>query len=112
MGMKWHPIIDGDLSGIPRDEELLFTVFDEQDGNYVVSCWIEEYFEGNLEVTNGLNYYEAKDVKAWMDFPPPFTPNDCNVCAHYRVWVDGFGDRWSKCELWNEPFRMDDCPLR
>ena len=27
--MKWNPIIDGDLNGIPRDEELLFTVFDE-----------------------------------------------------------------------------------
>lgn len=112
MVLKWHPIIDGDLSGIPRDEELLFTVFNPTDGNYVVSCWIEEYFEGNLEVTNGLNYYEAKDVKAWMDFPPPFTPNDCNRCAHFRVWVDGFGDRWSKCELWNEPFAMVDCPLR
>ena len=29
MEMKWHPIINGDLSGIPRDEEFLFTVFDE-----------------------------------------------------------------------------------
>ena len=28
MEMKRNPIIDGDLNGIPRDEELLFTVFD------------------------------------------------------------------------------------
>lgn len=25
MDMKWNPVIDGDLSGIPRDERLLFT---------------------------------------------------------------------------------------
>lgn len=23
MDMKWHPIIDGDLSGIPKDKTLL-----------------------------------------------------------------------------------------
>lgn len=35
MEMKWNPIIDGDLSGIPRDEELLFTIFDEEDGKHM-----------------------------------------------------------------------------
>lgn len=58
MEMKWHPIIDGDLSGIPLH------------------------------------------------------PNDCNRCAHLREWIDGFGDRWAKCELWKEPFAMAECPLR
>lgn len=114
MEMKWTPIIDGDLNGIPRDEDLLFTVFDEEDGEtYVISCWIEEEFEDHISVTpNGIRFYKPKDVKAWMELPPPFHPNDCNMCAHYRVWIDGFGDRWSKCELWNKPFAMDDCPLR
>lgn len=111
MDMKWTSIIDGDLSGIPRDEELLFTVFDEQDGNYVVSCWIEEYFEGNLEVTNGLNYYEAKDVKAWMEFPEPYKQGGCDTCKHLKQWTDEFGDRLSQCELWPE-YKPEDCPLK
>lgn len=33
MDMKWNPIIDGDLSGIPRDERLLFTGIDCMDGD-------------------------------------------------------------------------------
>ena len=116
MDMKWTPIIDGDLSGIPQQKNLLFTIFDERrHENYIAAGWILEY-EGELEVRGvnpwGLNSNETKKVKAWMEFPQPFTPNDCNGCAHYRVWIDGFGDRWSKCELWNEPFAMVDCPLR
>ena len=31
MEMKWHPIVNGDLIGIPINEEFLFTVFDEID---------------------------------------------------------------------------------
>lgn len=76
MEMKWHPIINGDLSGIPRDEEFLFTVFDENDGEtYVTTAWIIEY-EGEVEVrestSSGLYIHEAKNVKAWMDYPEPF----------------------------------------
>ena len=32
MGMKWHPIIDGDMREVPRDEDVLFTVIDEDTG--------------------------------------------------------------------------------
>lgn len=32
MEMKWHPIVNGDVSKVPRGEELLFTVLDEDDG--------------------------------------------------------------------------------
>ena len=76
MDMKWTPIIDGDLRGIPRDEELLFTVFDERDGEtYVTTAWVLEY-EGEVEVreatSSGLESHEAKNVKAWMDYPEPF----------------------------------------
>lgn len=65
MEMKWHPIIDGDLSGIPINEEFLFTVFDEEDGEtYVTPAWIIEYDEGGVEVreaaTGGLRVHEAK----------------------------------------------------
>lgn len=76
MERKWHPIIDGDLSGIPRDEEFLFTIFDENDGEtYVTTAWIIEY-EGEVEVREATNsgcyIHEAKNVKAWMDYPEPF----------------------------------------
>ena len=54
MEMKWKPIIDGDLNGIPRDEELLFTVFDEEDGEtYATACWTEEGFNGDIIVRSG-----------------------------------------------------------
>lgn len=116
MEMKWHPIVNGDLSGIQQQETILFTLFDErQNENYVTTGWILEN-EGELVVRGvdpwGLNSNETKKVKAWMELPEPFQPNDCKMCAHYRVFVDEFGDRWTKCELRNEPFRMNDCPLR
>ncbi len=118
MDMKWTSIIDGDLSGIPRNEELLFTVFDEKDSEtYVTVVYIIEY-DGKMEVwektSYGLNPVEAKKLTAWMELPPPFKPNDCNRCAHWRVWIDGFGDRWSKCELMDiVPFvPLKKCPLK
>lgn len=117
MDMKWHPIIDGDLSGIPRDEYFLFTVFDEEDGEtYVSSCLTEEGFEGNLLVRSaGGRYYEAKYLTAWMDYPPPYKPkNKCVSCTHLVDWMDEFGDRWLECELLNVPFKKikpGECPL-
>lgn len=43
MDMKWHPIVNGDLSGIQQQETLLFTLFDErQNENYVDTGWILE----------------------------------------------------------------------
>lgn len=30
MEMKWHPIEDGNMKGVPRDEDIIFTVIDEQ----------------------------------------------------------------------------------
>ena len=32
MDMKWNPIVDGDLSEVPRDEDIIFTVLDERTG--------------------------------------------------------------------------------
>lgn len=79
MEMKWNPIIDGDMSGIPRDEELLFTVFDEQDDEtYVVKGFCTNGWPGSnqykvLETTvRGCRYHKAKKVKAWMEIPEPF----------------------------------------
>lgn len=75
MEMKWHPIVNGDLSGIQQQETLLFTLFDEkQNENYVTTGWILED-EGELVVRGvdpwGLNSNETKKVKAWMELPEP-----------------------------------------
>lgn len=115
MDMKWTPIIDGDLSGIPQQENLLFTLFDERrNENYVATGWILEY-EGELEVRGvdpwGLNSNETKKVKAWMEFPQPFTPNGCNNCAEWEEWTDAFGDRWSECKFGYDVFSPTGCPL-
>ena len=123
MEMKWHPIVNGDLSGIPTNEQFLFTVFDEiDDKNYVIKGLVTNGWPGGwpgsnqykvLETTvRGCRYHKAKKVKAWMELPSPFEPGRCDMCKHNEQWTDCFGDRWSKCELWNEPFAMSDCPLR
>ena len=115
MEMKWHPIVNGDLSEVPRDEDIIFTVLDERTGkNYTEIGAVSEPFINNKYIFVGKISYrvDTKLLKAWMEIPEAFHPNDCNMCAHYRVWIDGFGDRWSKCELWNEPFAMADCQLR
>lgn len=114
MKMKWTPIVDGDLRGIPIDEEFLFTIFDEEDGEtYVEACWTEEGFDGSPEVRSGARYFKAKNVMAWMDFPLPYKPkNKCLNCKHFEEWCDEFGDRWAECDLRkNVPIEPGKCPL-
>ena len=108
MEMKWHPIVNGDLSGIQQQETLLFTLFDErQNEHYVATGWILED-EGELVVRGvdpwGLNSNETKKVKAWMELPSPFQPRRCDMCKHNEQWTDCFGDRWSKCKLSDRMF--------
>lgn len=117
MNMKWNPIIDGDLSGIPRNEEFLFTIFDEiNHGTYVNIAWIvkcEEKLQVRETTIVGVHIVEAKNVKAWMKIPEPYQPGMCGICKHCRVWIDGFGDRWSKCELMGiATFVPLKCPLK
>lgn len=117
MDMKWTPIVNGDVSKVPRGEELLFTVFDEEDGEtYATSGWTEEGFHGDLIVRSGARYYEAKCLAAWMDVPPPYKPkNKCFSCTHLVDWMDEFGDRWLECELLSVPFKKinpGECPLK
>ena len=77
MEMKWNTIVNGDMSRVPRDEELLFTVFDEEDGEtYVTSCWTdEEGYDGNLVARTGARYFGAECLTAWMELPEPYKPN-------------------------------------
>ena len=116
MEMKWHPIVNGDVSKVPRGEELLFTVFDEEDGEtYATACWTEEGYDGNLVARTGARCFGAECLTAWMELPPPYKPKSkCFRCTHLVDWMDEFGDRWLECELLNVPFtkiKPENCPL-
>lgn len=112
MEMKWHPIEDGNMEELNRDAQYIFTVeIIPIDGKPVRIVTIGVPYE--MSYMKFVNP-DVRDVeyKAWAEVPEPYEPGGCDVCKHWKQWTDEFGDRWSKCELWNKPFRMDDCPLR
>ena len=118
MEMKWHPIEDGNMKGVPRDKDILFTVCDEYTGEVFTGVGkVDEHFlRKHRHVFIGVTSYpfDAESLKAWAELPEPFTPNDCNRCEHLEEWCDEFGaGRW--CELLkNVPFtkiKPGDCPL-
>ena len=115
MEMKWHPIENGNMKGIPRDEELIFTVLDEDTGEVrTASGKIEEYFlkkRGHVFVGRPGYPVDAESLKAWMKLPEPFEPKDCVNCPYWKEWVDQFGCSWYKCKLWGEQFKAGECPL-
>lgn len=115
MNMKWNPIIDGDLSGIPRDERLLFTGIDCGE-LYVDFGYIESRLGDHVFVYSGDNEIpiEAKEFIAWMEIPEPYQPGRCDICKHWKEWIDNFGDRWSKCELMEIGtfVPLQKCPLK
>lgn len=116
MDMKWNPIIDGDLSEVPCDEEVIFTVLDEETGEfYTATAEVNESFleHGYVFVGELIVDVDFKSLKAWMKLPEPYVPGMCGICKHCRVWIDGFGDRWSKCELMGiATFVPLKCPLK
>lgn len=81
MEMKWHPIEDGNMKGVPRDEELIFTVLDEDTGEVrTASGQVDEYFlKKRRHVFVGTPRYPVDNttLKAWMKLPPAFKPKDC-----------------------------------
>lgn len=119
MVMKWNPIVNGDLSEVPRDKNTIFTVFDEDTGEfYTATGVVNDYMMGYGYLCIGAMGIpvEVANVKAWMELPEPYQPGRCNVCKHWRMWTDSFGDHWSKCELLdNVPFSLiinsKGCPL-
>lgn len=116
MEMKWHPIEDGSMKGIPRDEYILFTVLNKVTGEvYTATGMVEDYFikEYGYVFVAGKNCpIDIRSLKAWAEFPEPFKPNDCNMCAHWNEWTDEFGDRWAECDLKKSvPIKPEECPL-
>lgn len=117
MEMKWHPIDDGNMKGVPRDEELIFTVLDEDTGEVRTAAGqLDEYFlnkHGCVFVGTPKFPVVKTTLKAWMKLPEPYVPGMCGICKHCRVWIDGSGDRWSKCELMGiATFVPLKCPLK
>lgn len=101
--MKWHPINDGDLSGIPKYEYFLFTIDDERGVKPYVICG---EVRGNIEdlfVWGEGDCYEAENVEAWMKLPEPYQPGTCEICKHWKEWIDEFGDSCAECELIENP---------
>ena len=118
MDMKWIPIKNGDLSGIPRDERLLFTGIDCGE-LYVDFGYIESRLGDHVFVYSGDNEIpiEAKEFIAWMEIPEPFkpTPDKCFKCNHGKLQHDEFSDNWFECELLQRDVppngKPEDCPL-
>ena len=127
MEMKWHPIVNGDMSRVPRYEELLFTVFDEEDGGtYVIKGLVTNGWPGSnpykvLETTvRGCRYHKAKNVKALMGLPEPYkqNPDKCFKCKYVHLQYDEGDediDDWFECELLERDVpangKPEDCPL-
>lgn len=104
MLLKWNPIIDGDLSGIPRDKRLLFSCIDDNE-LYVDFGYIESRLEkhGLVSIGDIELPVEAKEVIAWMEPPEPYQPGRCDTCKHWKEWIDEYGDGCAKCELIVDP---------
>lgn len=120
MEMKWHPIEDGDLSEVPRDEDVIFSVLDEQTGEvYTAIGEVSDFFlEECGQVFVGVTSYpvDTESLKAWMKLPPPYKPkNKCFNCEHGKLQHDEFSDNWFECELLQRDVppngKPEDCPL-
>lgn len=115
MEMKWNPIVNGDLSEVPREEDVLFTVLDKETGVvYTASGEVDESFLEHGYVFVGVTSYPVyrKSLKAWMKLPQPFKLKDCNDCPLNPVCTDKFGDIGSECMLFKvTKIKPEDCPL-
>lgn len=106
MEMKWNPIVNGDLSEVPCDEEVIFTVLDEETGEvYTATAEVNNSFleHGRVFVGELIVDVDFKTLKAWMKLPEPFNPGRCDMCKHMKQWTDEFGDNCAECELIENP---------
>lgn len=121
MEMKWHPIEDGNLKGVPRDEDIIFSVLDEQTGEvYTAIGEVNDLFLDECgQVFVGVTSYpvDTASLKAWMKLPEPYkpTPDKCFKCNHGHLQHDEDSDNWFECELLQRAVppcgKPEDCPL-
>lgn len=118
MEMKWHPIVNGDLSEVPKDKRLLVTRINH--GRlYVDFGYLESILEKHamIEVGDVGTLVKAKECVAWMEVPEPFkpTPDKCFKCNHGHLQHDEDSDNWFECELLQRDVpangKPEDCPL-
>lgn len=119
--MKWNPIDGGNMNGVPRDEDVIFTVLDEDTGEvYTVIGEVSDYFLHECgQVFVGVTSYPVDNttLKAWMKLPEPFkpTPDKCFKCNHGKLQHDESSDNWFECELLKRDVppndKPNDCPL-
>lgn len=111
MEKNWNPIVNGDLSKVPCNEEILFTVLDEKTGEvYTTVGKVHEFLLQTYGHVFANRPVKPKALKAWMELPEPFEPGRCDVCKHNEHWTDCFGDRWSKCKF-SERMFVKGCPI-
>lgn len=117
MDMKWNPIVNGDLSEVPRDKYVLFTVLNEKTGEvYTAAGKVDEFCLQHYKYVFANSPVKCKALKAWTNLPEPYKTGRCDMCKHWEEWTDNFGDRYSKCELFdNVPFSQiissKSCPI-
>lgn len=120
MEMKWHPIVNGDLSEVPLFDDVLFTIINEDTGELYVICDELDYktFTGDGSAV----FYKwvldrSEKVLAWCEFPEPYkpTPDQCFKCDHGKLQHDEDSDNWFECELLQRDVppngKPEDCPL-
>lgn len=114
MEMKWHPIVNGDLSEVPLFDDVLFTIINEDTGGLYVICDeldYETFTEDGSAVFYKWVLDRSEKVLAWAELPEPYKQGGCDMCKHLKQWTDEFGDRLSQCELWPE-YKPEDCPIK
>lgn len=111
METSWTPIVDGDLSAVPRDEYIIFTVLDNATGElYTATGKVDEFLLQTYGYVFANRPVKCKALKAWTNLPEPYEPGGCDMCKHRKQWTGEFGDSLTGCELWPE-YKPEDCPL-
>lgn len=112
MESSWKPIVNGDISEVPRDKYVFFTVLNEKTGEvYTASGKVDEFCLQHYKYVFANGPVRCKALKAWMELPEPYEPGSCDMCEHNEPWTDCFGDRWAQCEFWPE-YKSEDCPFK
>lgn len=84
MEMKWHPIVNGDISDVPIFEDVLFTIIDEVTGEaYVIYDTIDTNFVNDgIVAFSEWTLERTEKVVAWADLPEPYEPGRCDGCEY------------------------------
>lgn len=115
MDMKWHPIEDGNMEELNRSAQYIFTVeIIPMEGKPRRLVTIGEPYEMSCMKFVHPDVREV-EYKAWAEVPEPYEPGRCDMCKHWKEWIDEFGDGCAECELHkNVPFTKINpgkCPL-